>query len=248
MIPLTAPNLPKREVRLAAAQAGPWTAALEQYGVWVVSPAPNAALPAETAGHADMLICHAGGKRLFAEPAQTALADELASFGFEVRFSSSLGGAYPADVRLNAAVGNGFALGNFRCVEPSLVSFLTRSGRRLLQVRQGYAKCSLCFVAENAFITEDAGVAAVLRREGADVLSISAGDVALSDVHTGFFGGASGLLAPDLLAVNGSLVTHRDEEAITAFLKKYSVRALSLSDGPVTDIGGILPLMEGKEV
>lgn len=244
MIPLSVPNLPEKEVRLAAVQAGPWTAVLEQYGVRVVSPAPNAALPAETAGHADMLLCHAGGRTFFAEPAQTALADELASYGFNVRFSVSLGGAYPADVRLNVAVGAGFALGNFKYADPALVSFLSRSGRRLLRARQGYAKCSLCFVAGNALITEDAGIAAALRREGADVLLISAGDVALSEAHTGFFGGASGLIAPDLLAVNGSLDTHRDGASITAFLKKYGVRALSLSDGPVTDIGGILPLME----
>ncbi len=248
MIPLAVPNLPKREVRLAAVQAGPWAAVLEKYGVRVLSPAPETALPAETAGHADMLLCHAGGRTVFAAPSQTALAEKLAVLGFEVRFSSPLGGEYPMDVRLNVSVCKTFALGNLKHAEPSLVSLLAQSGRRLLHTRQGYAKCSLCFVAENAFITEDTGIANVLRREGMEVLLISAGDVALSDAHTGFFGGASGLIAPDTLAVNGSLNTHRDADNIAAFLIKYGVRALSLSSGPVTDIGGILPLMEGKEV
>lgn len=244
MIPLAVPNLPQREVRLAGVQAGPWTAVLENYGVRVLSPAPDAALPAETAGHADMLLCHAGGRTVFAAPLQTALANELTRYGFDVRFSVPLGGAYPADVPLNAAVAKTFALCNLKHAEPALVSFLKQSGRRLLHVRQGYAKCSLCFVAENAFITEDTGIANVLRREGMEVLLISAGDVALSEAHTGFFGGASGLIASDTLAVNGSLNTHRDADRIAAFLKKYGVRAFSISDGPVTDIGGILPLTE----
>ena len=58
------------------------------------------------------------------------------------------------------------------------------------------------------------------------------------------FGGAAGKLAPDLLAVNGSLKTHRDGESITAFLLRFGVRPLELHDGRITDVGGILPLTE----
>ena len=145
---------------------------------------------------------------------------------------------------LNVAVSRDFALGNFRFADPSLKAFLAQSGRRLISVRQGYAKCSVCFVAPNAVITEDAGIAAALKKEGADVLLISAGDVVLSKAHSGFFGGSAGLIAPELLAVNGRLDTHRDGEKIKTFLHKYGVRALELTDGKITDIGGILPLTE----
>ena len=244
MRPLETPNLPQKAVRAAVMQ--PCTAAekLRGMGLTVLSPVPNALLPSETACHADMLLCHAGGSAVFLEPAQAFLGTALCFLGFGVRFSIPLGRAYPADVPLNVAVGKGFALGNFPHADPSLREFLELSGRRLIRVKQGYARCSLCFVNENAFITEDAGIAAALQKNGADVLSVSSGSVSLSKAHTGFFGGAAGLISPDTLAVNGRLDTHADGAKISAFLKKYGVRALELTDGRITDIGGILPLTE----
>lgn len=244
MRPLEIPNLPQKAVRTAVMQPCAAADRLRGMGLTVLSPVPNALLPAETACHADMLMCHAGGSAVFLEPAQAFLGTAMCFLGFGVHFSVPLGRAYPADVPLNVAVGKGFTLGNMPHVDPSLRAFLEQSGRRLIRVKQGYARCSLCFVAENAFITEDSGIAAALQKEGADVLLISAGTVALSKAHTGFFGGAAGLISPDTLAVNGRLDTHADGALITAFLKKYGVRALELTDGNITDIGGILPLTE----
>ena len=244
MRPLQTPNLPQKRVRVAVMQPCAAADRLCGMGLTVLSPLPNIALPAETACHADMLLCHAGGNVVFAEPTQALLAASLCAFGFDVRFSVPLGRDYPADVPLNVAVGKRFALGNFRYADPALCAFLERGGIRLVPVRQGYAKCSLCFAAENAYITEDAGIAAALRGVGADVLTVSAGEVALSKAHAGFFGGAAGLVAPDTLAVNGRLDTHRDGGRIKAFLANRGVRALELTDGVITDIGGILPLTE----
>ena len=244
MKPLAVPNLPASRVRTVVVQECAAAAKLQEAGFFVFSPLPNPELPAETAGHADMLLCHVGGSTVFIEPSQPFLGAILRLLGFDTHYCVPLGAVYPADVPLNAAVGEGFALADFRYTDPSLRAFLEQSGRRLISVRQGYAKCSLCFVCANAFITEDAGIAAALEKEGADVLLISAGDVVLSKAHTGFFGGASGLIAPDLLAVNGRLDTHRDGERIKSFLLKYGVRAMELTDGPITDIGGILPLTE----
>ena len=244
MRPLQTPNLPQKRVRAVVMQPCAAADRLCGTGLTVLPPMPNITLHAETACHADMLLCHAGGNVVFMEPAQPLLAASLCAFGFDVRFSVPLGRAYPADVVLNVAVGKHFALGNFRYADPGLRAFLEQSGKKLVSVRQGYAKCSLCFAAENAFITEDAGIAAALEKIGADVLLISAGEVALSKAHTGFFGGAAGLIGPGTLAVNGRLDTHRDGGRIKAFLAKYGVRALELTDGKITDIGGILPLTE----
>ena len=244
MRPVAAPNLPSSRVFTLAVQACPAAAKLQAAGFNVLSPLPAPDLPAETAGHADMLLCHAGGNTVFMDISQPFLGATLRLLGFDVRYSVPLGPDYPADVPLNVAVGGDFALGNFRFADPSLTAFLRQSGRRLLPVRQGYAKCGLCFVSPGTFITEDAGIAAALEKDGAEVLRIAAGEIALSDAHTGFFGGAAGLLAPGLLAVNGRLDTHRDGEKIKAFLKKHGVRALELTEGKITDIGGILPLTE----
>ena len=247
MRPLLFPNLPQADVGLCVMQDCPGADVLRARGVQVLHPAACVTLPEETASHADMLLCHTGGAAVFAEPSQMFLAAALLALGFDVRFSAAAGDVYPLDVPLNVAVGRSFAAGNFDQTDPSLLLALRISGRRLLKTKQGYAKCALCFVRDNAFITEDAGMAAVLSAAGMDVCLIAAGDVRLSHRHHGFFGGAAGLIAPDVLAVNGELKRHRDDRKIIGFLKKYGVTPLELAQGDIQDIGGILPLMEGKQ-
>ncbi|MBQ6065362.1 MAG: hypothetical protein IJK89_00945 [Clostridia bacterium] len=240
---ITVPNLPEAPVTLAAVcDDTPVTEALHTLGVNTVSPAPSPVLPTETARHADMLLCHAGGNVCFVSPEQTALAARLRQEGFAVRFSAPPGAAYPDDIKLNAAVGKDFALGLIDRIDAGLAAYLREKGRVLAPVKQGYAKCGLCFVTENAFITEDPSIADALERRGAAVLRIAPGDVYLSEAHHGFFGGAGGKIAPDRLAVTGRLSFHRDGDAIRRFAAEHGVEIVELTDERIMDIGGILPL------
>lgn len=243
---ITVPNLPEAPVTLAAVcNDTTLTRALHTLGIETVSPLPDAALPEETKAHADLLLCHAGGSVCFAAPGQEALTERLRQEGFSVFFSAPPGPAYPEDIRLNIAVAGNFALGRFDSTDAGLTEFLRQSGRELIPVKQGYAKCSLCFVADNAFITEDPSIAAALEKRGAAVLRIAPGDIYLSERHYGFFGGAAGKIDKDRLAVTGSLAAHRDGRRIRAFAERHGVAIVELTDGRITDIGGILPLKEG---
>ena len=242
---IAVPNLPEAPVTLAAVcDDGPVTEALGELGVAAVSPVPSSVLSEETARHADMLLCHAGGNVCFAAPDQTALAERLRREGFTVLLSSPPGTVYPDDIKLNVAVGKDFALGLIAHTDEGLTAFLRQTGRALIPVKQGYAKCGLCFVTDNAFITEDPSLAEALERRGAEVLRITPGDVYLSERHHGFFGGATGKIAPDKLAVTGALSQHRDGDRIRAFCAKHGVEVVELTEGRITDIGSIIPLKE----
>ena len=237
------PNLPEAPVTLAAVcDFSPVTQVLHARGIETLSPAAGAALPEETAGHADLLLCHAGGNVCFIAPGQEKLAARLREEGFSVRYSAPPGAAYPEDIRLNVAVAGDFALGRFDSVDAGLTAFLRESGRKLIPVKQGYARCSVCFVTDRAFITEDPSIAAALEKCGASVLRIAPGDIYLSERHYGFFGGASGKIAKDKLAVTGSLAAHRDGDRIRAFAESHGVKIVELTNRKITDIGGILPL------
>ena len=243
---ITVPNLPEAPVTLAAVcDDAAVTRALRALGIETVSPVPDAALPEETKAHADLLLCHAGGSVCFVAPGQEALTERLRQEGFSVFFSAPPGAAYPEDIRLNVAVAKDFALGRFDSVDAGLTAFLRSSGRKMIPVKQGYAKCSVCFVTDRAFITEDPSIVHALEKRGADVLRITPGDIYLSERHYGFFGGASGKLGKDRLAVMGSLSAHRDGRRIRAFAESHGVSIVELTDGRITDIGGILPLKEG---
>lgn len=236
------PNLPDNKVTLAAAGDYPEIInALNGIGVKTVC-LENKILPREVSRHSDMLICHTGENALFCDPSQDI--DMLEAMGFITEVCSPLGEKYPEDVRLNVAAGYSFFIYNPLTADTMLSGELMVRGKKPIAVRQGYSKCSVCFVTENAFITDDEGIKRASADLSADVLLISKGDVYLSDNHYGFFGGCTGKLDKDTLAVTGELKYHRDGERIRAFCEKHGVSILELTRGRLTDIGGILPLKQ----
>ena len=188
-----------------------------------------------------MHLLHLGGRKIILSREQLENAQKLASSGFDVHIlDSALGAEYPADVPLNAAVFGNYAILNPKTVCPNIDFF----GRTLIPVRQGYAKCSVAPVTENAIITDDVAIASAAEKNGLEVLLVSKGDVLLPGREYGFIGGCCGLIAPDIMLFNGALASHGDADRIRAFLHSFGVRIEETGNFPLTDIGGILPLAE----
>ncbi len=237
---ITHPNLPENRITLAAVGNYPEIiSALHSLGIKTVS-LESGVLPREVCRHQDMLLCHTGENTIFLDPQQdkTSLENE----GFAVKTVPPLKDTYPEDALLNVAVGRDFFIYNPKSADPSLVSALTESGKRPVKVKQGYTKCSVCIITENALITEDPSIYEALQGTDTATLLISKGDIHLSDEHYGFFGGSTGKIDKSTLAVTGSLSHHSDGEKIKAFCKHHGVNILELTNGRITDIGGILPL------
>lgn len=110
-------------------------------------------------------------------------------------------------------------------------------------MNQGYAKCSVCAVDERSIITQDPSIAQAARRQGLNVLKIQTGRILLPGYDTGFIGGCSGLLGGSCWR-HRSLSAHPDGERIKEFLHSRGVEPLELTDGPLYDVGSILPLLE----
>lgn len=236
------PNCPDNRVSLVAAGDYPEiTRALINEGIRVIS-VKNPLLNKEVSSHSDMILCHAEKNTVFIDPSQDK--DIFTREGFRVFTSSAPGRLYPEDVKLNVAVSRDFFLCNKKTADKALLSFLSESGKKEIDVKQGYTKCSVCFVTENAVITEDPSIKATLENSGIDVLEISKGDIYLSESHYGFFGGSTGKISKDTLAVTGELKYHRDAHKISDFCRKHGVRIKELKKGRIIDIGGILPLKE----
>lgn len=239
---LRIPNSPEGKVSLAACGNYPKiTDALENEGIKTLS-FSSEILPREVSRHSDMLLCHTGGKYIFCEPRLNT--DILTREGFIVTSSEELGENYPLDVKLNTAVTEDYFICNKKSIDKALFDFFIASGKKPIFTNQGYTKCSVCFVTENAVITEDTSIYEALKDTSFDVLLISKGDIYLSDKHCGFFGGSTGKLNKNTLAVTGELKYHRDRDKILRFCEKHEVEIKELISGRITDIGGILPLKE----
>lgn len=235
------PNLPEGKVTLAAAGGYPEIIeALNSEGIKTLS-FENSILPEEICRHSDMHICHMGGKSVYCSPEADTVF--LESHGFETEFTDKTGKSYPDDVKLNAAIGKDFFICNPKTVDERIIKKLISDGKTPFYVNQGYTKCSVCFVTESAIITEDRSIYEALK-DRIDVLLISKGDIFLSDKHYGFFGGSSGKISKDTLAITGELKYHKDEGRIKSFCEKHLIKIKELNKGRIIDIGSILPLLE----
>lgn len=241
-------NLPKNDVTLCVCGNKEFAKIIsDKSGAGVLLSAPSPLLQNEVAAHADMAMCHLGGDRIIIDEFQTELSDLLTREGFDVIKDTSPKEKYPDDIKFNACVCGKYLFGKEKNLSAVLLNEAKKQILTVVDIPQGYAKCSVCVVSEKAIITDDKSIDEACRRIGVDTLFISKGDIYLSDTHYGFIGGCSGKLSQNTVAFTGALSTHREGDRIKAFLAKYNMVALELTGGRLIDIGGILPLKEKKK-
>ena len=196
--------------------------------------------------HADLAICPLMNKRILLDPSSVALKESLISFGYYVIMTEKeVSSPYPSDCLLNFIQTNSYLIN-------SKHSFDILDGRdhsqKTITVNQGYIKCSVAPVAENAIITDDAGIHKVASQQGIDTCLLSKGDVFLNGYPYGFIGGSCGMISHDVLAFCGDIKKHRDYDKLHSFLMNYGIHEYILSNQKLTDVGSMIPLTQRKDV
>lgn len=243
------PHLPEGKVTLAAVSEESPKAiqALEHLGIHVIPTPTYKSLAKAVRSHADMLCHPCGNNEIILAKGCFTLKDKLASFGFHViEAITALQESYPNDIGLNAFYLNNHTLiGKMKSLDKTIIDVCRQKQIEIQDVKQGYAKCSTVLICENAIITADHSIEAAAKQAGADVLKIQSGFIELPGYEYGFLGGASGLISKNICAFAGTLETHPDASAIHAFLSKYKIESLNMWEGPLVDVGGIIPLKVG---
>lgn len=197
-------------------------------------------------GHADMGIHHIGKECFVCEPSVCQYYQQL--FGSAniklIRGNTCLTSTYPQDAAYNVARVGNFAFHKIKYTDKTILDMLCNTNVTIINTAQGYSKCNICPINENAIITEDESVFRTAQKYGIDVLKISKGYVQLDGFSYGFFGGATGLISKGKLAVTGNIHGHSDYDKIVEFCKKYCVQIVELTNSKPIDIGSILPIYE----
>ena len=150
-------------------------------------------------------------------------------------------GKYPGNTCLSAVQCGSKLIGRIASLDEKVKEYCRIHGIELINVNQGYAKCSCVPIADNAIITADNGIVNTLRNTDIDVLPIGKGSIQLEGAPYGFLGGASGY-DRDTRTVYfcGDIDRHPDADRIRDFCKKYDTKITCLSKDMLTDIGGII--------
>lgn len=191
------------------------------------------------ASHADMQLMRVNNTLIMLRDNDALNRHIIGRTALDITFADGIGDSfsYPECVRLNIAVFGRNAIGNFKYADKTVLDIL--SGFHLINVKQGYAKCSTAVVSNNAIITSDDSIYKASDVNGIDCLKIRPGFIELCSRYGGFIGGCCFLL-DDKLMFTGRIDLHPDYDAIKSFCRNYSVTIHSLTNDPLTDVGGVV--------
>ncbi len=205
---------------------------------------PDTSLPEAVNGHGDLLIFKLENKlvtrKSYYRTAQSEIDLICQKCGLELIFSDAeASDKYPSDCGLCAAVSGKNIICRKASADGEILRLADDLGYTVLDVHQGYSKCSCAVLADGAIITADRGIAKVTQAAGIDTLVITSGYVTLPGYDCGFIGGATGLCG-NILYLCGNLESHPDHTAIKEFAQKHNTECISLSDEKLYDVGSLI--------
>lgn len=192
--------------------------------------------------HADLLLLPIENKIFtfseYAERIRKPL-NRLEDMGYSVEELDMFPSAsYPNDVALNCLTVGKKIFSKAAHTSSKAKSFAKSQGYELIDVNQGYARCTACHVSDNALISADPSILKAAERNGIRTLKIREGHVSLKGYEYGFIGGACGVFENGIFFA-GDLSQHPDGEKIAEFCALCGKTAISLSDEPLCDVGSI---------
>lgn len=196
------------------------------------------------ASHADLLIFpYPDSKKIFTyaeyREINRSLFDGIAACGWSIETIDELPEReYPSDICLNMLVLGKRVFAKKKSISEKISEMLTVDGFELINVNQGYARCTACPIGDGALVSADNSILSAAKNCGIDVLAIGGGNIKIRDYDYGFIGGCCGFFE-DKIYFSGNIDLHPDGRAIKEFCIRHGKTPVSLSDEPLIDVGSI---------
>lgn len=238
------PNLPQDNAKIVVMSTNNKELAnrVEELGVKVLSSENLSKLLIFEQYHTDLQLLHYNKDTVFVLNECTSLKENLKEyFPNVIEISKNIDKDYPNNVMLNCVVLNDKLICNTKTITDEVLQMAIKDNLKIINVNQGYTKCSTCIVNENAIITSDKSIYKSCKNE-MDVLLIRQGYIELTGTDYGFIGGSSFKYNRNTLVFSGNIELHPDYESIKSFAENHNVELLSLTENTMIDIGSIIPI------
>lgn len=239
------PNLPKNKVITVFADIDDIALKniFDKLSIKVVSVTENKFLDEPVSKHADILANYVGKSTFLVDENQVELCNFIKNNDGKSVVIENIKFPYPNDCLLNFADIGDYIICNKSILSEQIVKHLPQ--KEIIDVKQGYSKCSVCICKQNTVITDDISIYnALLQYDNINSLLVEKGSVSINKYNYGFIGGCCGLIDKNLLLFNGDLSTHIDFDKIEKFLYDNNVKYIDIKGKPLTDIGSIIPITE----
>ncbi len=191
--------------------------------------------------HTDMLLFNLSEGSLFIDKSQKNNLVKFLTMGYDVKIINNVKSPYPDDSKLNAVVIGDNFICNEKSVDKMIIDY-AYNNYNVIPVNQGYTKCSVCILNENAIITDDISIHKLCEKNRLDSTIVSKGSVVLNGYNYGFIGGCTGKIDNDKLLFNGDINYHSDCNTILDTLNRLKISPVIIENQPLTDIGSLIPL------
>lgn len=190
-------------------------------------------------GHPDMLLNILDNKNILVHrDMNISFINKLKDLGYNILKSKNhLKHAYPCNIILNALNTDNVFMHNIKYTDSELICRV--QNKNILNIKQGYSKCSTAIITKNSAITSDIKIHTALTSIGFDVLLLNPGGIELKGLDYGFIGGTCGLVEDGLIAFFGNLNKYIYGKEVLDFLIKHDVKPLYLSNTNLIDRGSI---------
>ena len=242
---LTIPNLPANKVTTVFVHIddNALKTVFDGLSIKVVNVNENLFLDTPVSKHADILANYVGKSTFLADKNQAELCSFIENNGGKSVIIEDIKSPYPNDCLLNFADIGDYIICNRSILTEKIAEILPN--KPIIDVKQGYSKCSVCICGRNIIITDDKSVCnAVSQYDNINSLLVEKGSVRINKYDYGFIGGCCGLVDENLLLFNGDLSSHSDFDKIEKFLYDNNINYIDIKGKPLTDIGSIIPIME----
>lgn len=195
----------------------------------------------EISAHPDIFFCKINGQ-IFQAP-NLKLEKQLKT----QKGSSSVGKQYPDDVKYNICQIGKKIIHNFKYTDHLVNEYINSVELEKINIKQGYAKCSIAVTSENSCITSDEGIYKTLQKENIDVLLLRDEIIHLQDKNknitnmSGFIGGSSCIIDNNFILFGDSNKL-KSKEQLVDFLNKQKLELIDFKNLEIIDYGGVILL------
>ena len=221
---------------------------LKSLGYELIEKNKNENLYSEISSHVDIFACKIKDKIIVENGLYKTLKSKLKNADFIINGTSNVYGGYPDDIKYNVCIVGNKAIHNFKYTDIKLKKEIMENNLELIDVKQGYSKCSIAVINDNSIILSDKGLNKTLENKGLDILFLDyTPDIKLLTENNkyskknGFIGGAISKIQNNII-VFGDLSKIDINNKIKNFILSKNLKIVDFKGLDVIDYGGIIEI------
>lgn len=238
------PNLPNENVKIVVMSTidREICSKIQELGINIIPTEKVTKLLSFEQTHGDIQFLHYDKDTVYICRECVKLKESLSEYFKNINtLDYDLNKKYPYNVPLNCVILDNKMICNTKTIDKNILNKAYEKDLQIINVNQGYTKCSTAIVSNDAIITSDNSIYNSCSKY-IDVLKISEGHIKLKGTNYGFIGGCSFKYNYKDLMFTGNIQKHPDYNNIKSFCLNHNVDIHSLTSGELIDLGSVIPI------